>query len=49
MEVVDTNFEYTGALSSGLVDLCECETYLTHEDCVLTEDVDFAIVITNLN
>lgn len=49
MEVVDTNFEYTGALSVGLTDLCDYETYLTHEDCVLNEDVDFAIIITNLN
>ena len=49
MEVVDTNFEYTGALSVGLVDLCEYDTYLTREDCVLTEEVDFAIIITNLN
>lgn len=49
MEVVDTNFEYTGALSVGLTDLCDYETYFTHEDCVLTEDVDFAIIITNLN
>ena len=49
MEVVDTNFEYTGALSVGLTDLCEYETYLTHEDCVLTEEIDFAIIINNLN
>jgi hypothetical protein len=49
MEVVDTNFEYTGALSVGLVDLCDYETCLTHEEYVLTEDVDFAIIINNLN
>lgn len=49
MEVVDTIFEYTGALSVGLTDLCDYDTYLTHEDCVLTEEVDFAIVINNLN
>lgn len=49
MGVVDIVFEYTGALSVGLTDLCEYDTYLTHEDYVLTEDVDFAIIINNLN
>lgn len=48
---VVTNFpEYNGGLSKS-VDLSENDGYLihSHEDYFLTEDVDFAIIINNLN
>lgn len=38
--------EYNGALSLGLTDLCEDDF---HSEFVLTEDVDFAIIINQLN
>lgn len=42
-----TNSPYTGALSCGLEDLCD--NYETIQDFCLTEEIDFAIIIDNLN
>lgn len=38
--------EYNGALSLGLTDLCADDF---HSEFVLTEDVDFAIIVNQLN
>ena len=42
-----TNPPYTGALSCGLEDLCD--EYETIQEFCLIDEVDFAIIIDNLN
>ncbi|AHK11427.1 hypothetical protein S140_17 [Shewanella sp. phage 1/40] len=41
------NTEYAGALSTGLTDLCD--DIENSQEYTLTDEVDFAIIITNLN
>lgn len=40
---------YSGALSIGLEDLCEQDNLNFHSEFFLTDDVDFAIIVNNLN